>query len=95
MSDAREFFGVGVEEVAKFVTEQYVFYHNVVVDAEEAFDYPDLLMFAEKANLCHTFAVTKMLLCLSDEAIVQAAERYHNQCEERRIRYGIKSPVSI
>lgn len=95
MSDAREFFGVGVEEVAKFVTEQYLFYDNVVVNADEAFDYPDLLMFAEKANLCHTASVTKMLLCLSDEAIAEAAERYHDQCEERRIRYGIKSPVTI
>ena len=73
----------------------YLFYDNVVVNADEAFDYPDLLMFAEKANLCHTASVTKMLLCLSDEAIAEAAERYHDQCEERRIRYGIKSPVTI
>jgi hypothetical protein len=95
MSDAREFFGVGVEEVAKFVTEQYIFSDNVVVNAEEAFDYPDLLMFKEKANLCHVFAVTKMLLCLSDEAIAEAAECYRHQCEERRMRYRIESSVTV
>ncbi len=95
VSDSREFFEVGVEDVAKFITEQYVFFHNVVVNADEAFSEPEMIQFCEKAGLHHTASVTKMLVCVSDEAIAEAAEVYRAECEQRRILYGIKQEVCV
>lgn len=95
ISDSREFFDVGVEDVAKFVTENYVFYENVVMNADMALDEADILMLQQRAGLQHWASVTKMLLCLSDEAIQQATSVYRQQCEERRIRYGIPQEVEV
>lgn len=90
VSDSREFFEVCVEDVAKFVTENYVFWNNTVVNVDMAFDEADLWMFCEKAGLEHPASVTKMLLCVSDQALNEASAVYRDQCEQRRIRYGIK-----
>lgn len=95
LSDSREFFSVGMEEVAKFVTESYVFYDNVVMNADMALDEADILMLQQRSGLQHWASVKQMLLCLSDESIEQATNEYRQQCEERRIRYGISQGVEV
>jgi hypothetical protein len=89
LSSAREFFEVGIEDVAKFVVDKFCLMNHTVVDFDYVFTESELEELCDRAELDHTACVTKMLMHVSGEAIAEAAVKYKQACEERRIRFAL------